>query len=295
MARVTQALLNKGLSKIKTSNVKCYQCLTLPIGSKLILIKSKEIILLNPYITTETKTTTEAFTYAKESAYISTGTELSYNYIIEYNNLIYTLDSSYKHSENGIYHYNLQLVDYNNILIYNNVDEIPENLLYDYSSINKLLNLFISNNIIAMPRNLLINKESLKNKTIFIEIEESNNISALYNKENQYIERIDTVILYYYNYNYDEMFKLIELFYDLIERNEMQIVGNNSIFDIKDTAQYGVNTNLRQYSKFQLYYTIKSREESIKKYIKAISLYLMDTKENINHIVINGVDNENNN
>jgi len=294
MARQTQALLNRGLNKIKSNNVKCYQCITLPIGSKLILIKGKEIVLLNPYVNIETKITTDTFTAAKETAYISTGTKLEYNYIIEYENNKYTLDSSFKHSENGIYHYNLQLIDYNNILIYNNVDEIPENLLYDYSSINKLLNLFISNNIIAMPRNLLINKESLKNKTIFIEIEDSINISPLYNKENQYIDRIDTVILYYYNYNYDELFRLIEVLYNLIETNELQIVGNDSIFDIKDITQYGVNTDLRQYSKFQLYYRITAREESIKKYIKAITLYLSDTKNNTMIIEEGNTDESNN-
>lgn len=274
-----KTLLKNGINKINTearNDIKAFECLTIPKGSKLFIIKDKEITLENPLLHIESKLENDKYTYQREKAILTTATNIqSYQVLIQNNqsNQYYTIENSYKKNENTLYHYVCNQVDISQLLIFDSIEEIQDNILYDFNSIPYILNLFTEEKIDIYPKELLVNEPFIKKKGVFIDLVESNAINQGYNPFNPTSKRRDIIRFYLNNYSNEDTFALQYKIHNMIEEGKLEILNKYSQNDIKTIKETGLYTSIGSFFDLEISYQINQEAPiPLQKYIQKVAV-----------------------
>lgn len=286
--RNPKSLLKGGISKINAEakqEIQAFECLTIPKGTKLIIIKDKEIFLESPLLHIESKLENDKYTYQREKAILTTGTEIISYQVLIYNNRTkqyYTIENSYKKNENTIFHYYCHQVDISQVLIYDDINQIDNNTLWDFNSIPFLLNLFTEAGIDIYPKELLVNELFLKKKGLFIDLIDSIGINQCYNPQNPISKRRDIIRFYLNNYTNEDTFTLQNQIFKMIQEGKLQILNKYSSNDIKTIKQTGLYASIGAFFELEIFYTI-SQEAPIplQKYIQKVSMDIKKRGDNV--------------
>lgn len=274
-----KSLLENGINKINSearSELKAFECLTIPKGTKLFIIKDKEITLKSPLLHIESKLENDKYTYQRQKAILTTATDIqSYQVLIQNTttNQYYTIDNSYKKNENTIYHYYLHQVDISQLLIFDNIEDIDDSILYDFNSIPYLLNLFTEETIDIYPKELLANAPFIKKKGIFVDLLDSMGVSSAYNPQKPTSRRRDIVRFYLNNYSNEDIFALQSKINQMIEEGKLQILNYYDFNDIKTIKETGLYTSIGSFFDLEIYYTINQKAPiPLQKYIQKVAI-----------------------
>ena len=269
--RRTALLMEKGLQKLENpKSVSAWGTMTVPVGSKLFIIKTNEIELISPLFHIEEERTDEFYNYKWTKALLTCNNKIEYNCLVQHEDLYYTLEKTLRYTENGIYHYELKQCDIGNILIFDSVDQIPKDVIYDYTSLPELLNLFQNTySIDIYPKALLVNKELLEDKCLFIQTLDSKTYSVGFNNP---LVREDKIKIFLNNYSKNEVVELFRTIQRMIDFEELNIIGEGNIFSIKEIQEDSYVPSITRYIEFGVSYLLQDNVIDTKKYIESILL-----------------------
>lgn len=280
-----KSLLKNGINKINTearSEIRAFECLTIPKGTKLFIIKENEIILESPLLHIESKLENDKYTFQREKVILTTSTELlNYQILIQNTktNQYYTIENSYKKNENTLYHYYCKQVDISQLLIFNSIEEIQDEILYDFNSIPYLLNLFTEEQVDIYPKELLANEPFLKKKGVFIDLLDSVAISQGYNPQNPTSKRRDLIRFYLNNYSNEDIFALQSKIHNLIEEGKLEILNKYTQNDIKTIKETGLYTSIGSFFDLEINYQINQKAPiPLQKYIQKVAIDYKEIK-----------------
>lgn len=262
-------LLEKGLKFIETKDeVECYGSISIPVGSKLFILKTDKIQLISPVFHIDKEKITDKFTYTNTKALLTCNNKIEYNCLVKHNDIYYTLERTYRYTINGVYHYELKQAPLSNILIFDSYKDIPEDVLYDYTSIPYIINLFLNKySIHTYPHNLLVNDELLKDKCIFIQLLDTYTYSMSKDSVKE-----DYIRLYLNNYSRKELYELLNKIELMININELNVINKSNIFNVKQLNDNSLVSNISGYIEFNISYMIEENVLDIKKYIESIMI-----------------------
>lgn len=273
--RKSKTILNSGINKIKSNEdrVICYRALKIPVGSKLYIIKSDEIILDNPLLHIETSKDTNKYTTDRNTCILTCNNDLYYDYLIQSNDRYYTIDYTMKRNENTLYHYGLTQIEYGSLLVIDSVDDIKEDKIFDITSIIHLINAFTKVNLDIYPKSLMVlNKDMLNIPGLFIQILDSKSIQQGFSAS---IGRIDRVRLFFNNYSRKEVMEALQKFNNMINDNILCICGSSNIYNIKEMSNDSLVNDITYYSDFEVYYELTDKfTMDVKHYIKNLIVKL---------------------
>lgn len=269
--RKTTALLEKGLKTIETpEEVKCWGTISVPVGSKLFIIKTNEIKLISPVFHIDAEKTAENYNYRWTKALLTCNNDITYNCIVQHKDLYYTLEKTLRYTVNGIYHYELRQCDIGNLLIFDSIDDIPNDVLYDYTSLPQLIDLFLNTySINIYPKALLVNKELLEGKCLFIQTLDSRTYSMGFSNP---LPREDSIRVYINNYSKNELIELFRTIQKMINFGQLNIIGGSNIFNIKELQEDSYIPSIVGYFDFNISYLLEDNVLDVKKYIESIIL-----------------------
>lgn len=272
------SLLNRGLKNLNnSSSVSAYTFIAVPLGSRILIIKDKEIELENPLLHLNSKlNNNNAYTYQEYDAYLSTGSHIKYDAIVYSikEDLYFTITGTHTYNENNTRHYYLKQLDPSMLLILDSIDdprfEDISKELYDVMSLPYLLTTLNNNGIACYPKELqVLNRDLLQHKAVFIQVLDSYTTNNGFDY-NSGLNRIDTIRFYYNCYSIEEIYDLFKKFSDMIKLEDINIMAGN-IFDIEQITDYGLGDTVTYYSQFNINYLLEPKNKiDIKKYIQSV-------------------------
>lgn len=277
--RASKSILNRGMKKISQSAnyATAYNTISIPQGGRLFVILQNEITLNNPLLHLESELKSDKFTYDKKIGKLTCNNKLGYDTLIKYQDLYFTIKKEALYNENTIYHYELYQCDIANLLIFESIDDIDHSLIYDYSSMPYLLTLFDRYKIDIYPRNLMVNRDLLKKKCVFVNVDESYSLSKAFQKPQQ---RIDRIKFYFNNYSKKELFEIQYTIQKMINLQELALVGYENIFEIKEINSEGYIPSICALCEFEHFYTLDDNiPMDLIHYIKKVAFDIQSLKD----------------